>query len=131
MTVRGDSGTPIVCVGGRGKTGKTGKTTLLEKLIPELKRRSYRVATIKRHSHSGLEFDVPGKDSWRHAQAGSDHVVVAGPDKLASVRKLERELTLDIAAPRFGLEDVPALADLIQKRCLGGGTADAKRADCG
>jgi molybdopterin-guanine dinucleotide biosynthesis protein B len=152
---------------------KTGKTTLLEKLIPELKRRGYKVATIKRHSHAGLDFDVPGKDSWRHAQAGSDHVVVAGPDKLASIRNLDHELTLDevaatisgvdiilvegykradklkvevvraersseplctsdellavvtdvdldLATPRFGLDDVQPLADLIEAHCLAG-----------
>ena len=60
---------------------KSGKTTLVEKIIAELKRRNYRVATIKHHSHPGFEIDHPGKDSWRHAQAGSDHAVVAAPDK--------------------------------------------------
>lgn len=73
----------------------SGKTTLLEKLIAELKRRGYRIATIKHHSHAGFEVDQPGKDSWRFAQAGSDHVVIAAPDKIASYRVLDRELTLD------------------------------------
>jgi len=77
-----------------GKSG-SGKTTLLEKLIAELARRGYRVASIKHHSHSGFDIDRPGKDSWRHAQAGSVHVVIAAPDKIASYRHLERELTLD------------------------------------
>ena len=77
-----------------GKSG-SGKTTLLEKLIPELKSRGYRVATIKHHFHPGFEIDVPGKDTWRHARAGSDQVVIAGPDQIASIRRLERELTLD------------------------------------
>lgn len=77
-----------------GKSG-SGKTTLLEKLIAELKRRGYRVATIKHHAHPGFEIDQPGKDTWRHAQAGSDHVVIAAPDKIASIRRLEHELTLD------------------------------------
>jgi molybdopterin-guanine dinucleotide biosynthesis adapter protein len=87
-----DTDIPVVCVVGRSKTGKT---TLLEKLIPELKSRGYRVATVKRHAHPGIEMDIPGKDTWRHAQAGSDFVVLAAPDKLASIRRLERELTLD------------------------------------
>jgi molybdopterin-guanine dinucleotide biosynthesis protein B len=72
-----------------------GKTTLLEKLIPELKRRGYRVATVKHHADPGFEIDQPGKDTWRHARAGSDHVVIAAPDKVASIRRVDRELTLD------------------------------------
>jgi molybdopterin-guanine dinucleotide biosynthesis protein B len=84
--------TPLITV--IGKSG-SGKTTLLVKLIAEFKGRGYKVATIKHHSHSGFDIDKPGKDSWRHAQAGSDHVVVAAPDKIASYRLLERELSLD------------------------------------
>ncbi|KAA3664265.1 MAG: molybdopterin-guanine dinucleotide biosynthesis protein B [Chloroflexi bacterium] len=74
---------------------KSGKTTLLEKLIAELKQRNVRVATIKHHSHAGFDIDKPGKDSWRHAQAGSDHVIIAAPDKIASYRLLQHELSLD------------------------------------
>ena len=77
-----------------GKSG-CGKTTLLEKLVVELKHRNYRLGTIKHHSHRGFEIDKPGKDSWRFAQAGSDHVVIAAPDKIASYRKIEHELSLD------------------------------------
>ena len=72
----------------------------MEKLIPELRRRGFRVGTIKHHSHAGFDIDKPGKDSWRHAYAGSHHVVIAAPDKIASYRLLDHELTLDeIAAP--------------------------------
>lgn len=77
-----------------GKSG-AGKTTLLEKLIEELSLRGYAVGTVKHHSHRGFDIDRPGKDSWRHAQAGSKHVVIAAPDKIASYRPLERELELD------------------------------------
>ncbi len=87
---------PVICVVGRSKSGRT---TLVEKLIRELKRREYRVGTIKHHSHPGFELDRPGKDTWRHAQAGSDHVVIAAPDKVASIRRVEREPGLyEIAA---------------------------------
>jgi molybdopterin-guanine dinucleotide biosynthesis protein B len=90
------SAVPIICVVGRSGAGKT---TLLEKLIPELKRRGYRVATIKHHVHrGGLEVDRPGKDSWRHAQAGADHVTLVAPGGVASVRRVEREPTLDEVA---------------------------------
>jgi molybdopterin-guanine dinucleotide biosynthesis protein B len=77
---------------------------LLEKLIPELKRRGYRVATVKHHVHPGFEIDQPGKDTWRHAQAGSDHVIIAAPDKVASIRRVDREPTLDEIAA--GITDV-------------------------
>jgi molybdopterin-guanine dinucleotide biosynthesis adapter protein len=76
-----------------GKSG-SGKTTLMEGLIPELSRRGYRIATIKHHSHSGFEVDQEGKDSWRHAQAGSVHVIIAAPNKIASYRTLKHELML-------------------------------------
>lgn len=83
---------PVITIIG---TSGSGKTTLIEKLIPELKRRGYRIATVKHHSHAGFEIDQPGRDSWRHARAGSDQVVIAAPDKIASYRPLEREAGLD------------------------------------
>lgn len=86
---------PIISV--VGKSG-VGKTTFLEKLIAELKRRGYRVATVKHDVH-GFEIDRPGKDSWRLAQAGSDSVVIASPQRLALIKRLDRELALsEIAA---------------------------------
>ena len=82
---------PVITVIGKSKSGKT---TLIEGVIHEFKRRGYRVGTVKHHSHAGFDIDKPGKDSWRHAQAGSDHVVIAAPDKIASYRSLENELSL-------------------------------------
>lgn len=77
-----------------GRKG-VGRTTLLEKLIRELKRRGYRVATVKHHAHPEFEVDQPGKDTWRHAQAGSDQVVIAAPDRVAAIRYVDHPLTLD------------------------------------
>jgi molybdopterin-guanine dinucleotide biosynthesis protein B len=91
---------PIVSV--VGKSG-SGKTTLLEGLIRELKRRGYRVGTIKHDAHS-FEIDRPGTDTWRHAQAGSDHVVISSPQRVASIRRVEREQRLDELAA--GMADV-------------------------
>lgn len=86
---------PIISV--VGKSG-VGKTTFLEKLVAELKRRGYRVATVKHDVH-GFDIDRPGKDSWRLAQAGSDSVVIASPQRLALIKRLDRELALsEIAA---------------------------------
>ena len=86
---------PIISV--VGKSG-VGKTTFLEKLIAELKRRGHRVATVKHDVH-GFEIDQPGKDSWRLAQAGSDSVVIASPQRLALIKRLDGEMPLgEIAA---------------------------------
>ncbi len=93
---------PIVCIVGRSKSGRT---TLLEKLIREFKQRGHRVATIKHHAHPGFEIDRPGKDTWRHAQAGSDHVVIAAPDKVASIRRVEREPVLEEIAAAINAVD--------------------------
>ena len=82
---------PIISV--VGKSG-VGKTTFLEKLIAELKRRGHRVAIVKHDVH-GFEIDQPGKDSWRLAQAGSDSVVIASPQRLALIKRLDREMALD------------------------------------
>lgn len=60
----------------------TGKTTMLEKLIPELKRRGFRVAVIKHDAHE-FEIDHKGKDSWRMTQAGADVTAVASQTKAA------------------------------------------------
>jgi molybdopterin-guanine dinucleotide biosynthesis protein MobB len=84
---------PIPVVTLIGKSG-SGKTTLMEALIPELSGRGYRIATVKHHSHPGFEVDHEGKDSWRHARAGSVHVIIASPDKIASYRLLRTELLL-------------------------------------
>jgi molybdopterin-guanine dinucleotide biosynthesis protein MobB len=60
----------------------TGKTTFLEKLLPELKARGLRVGVLKHHAHA-TPFDVPGKDSYRLAQAGADVVVGASAVQVA------------------------------------------------
>lgn len=159
---------PIVSIVGKSNSGKT---TLLEKLIPELRRRGYRVATVKHDAHS-FEMDVPGKDTWRHRQAGADLVVISSRDKIAQIRRLEGEVPLleiasgisgvdiiltegfkrgpapkvevsrsilsnellcsrdelvaimtdqkfDMDVPQFGLDDVSALADVLESRFLG------------
>jgi len=92
---------PLVAIVGKSDAGKT---TLLEKLILELKRRGYRVATIKHDAHQ-FEIDHPGKDSYRHFHAGADWAVIGSPEKLAVVRRLDRELTLgEIAAQIDGVD---------------------------
>ncbi len=158
---------PVISIVGKSKSGKT---TLVEKLIPALKRRGYRIGTIK-HAHHGFTLDQQGKDSARHRAAGADAVIVTSPHAMAMVRdqssesiddlagflmdmdliivegfkgmdqpKIEicragnrkapidppprgliayvTDLDIQPAVPRFGLEDVDRLADLIETRFL-------------
>lgn len=60
----------------------TGKTTLIEKLVQELKRQGCRVAVIKHDAHE-FEMDKKGKDSWRFTQAGADMTLLTSGSKTA------------------------------------------------
>lgn len=82
---------PIVSIVG---TSDSGKTTLLEKLIPELVKKGYRVATIKHDVH-GFEVDREGKDSWRHKKAGSTTTIISSPHKIAVISDTDRDLSLE------------------------------------
>jgi len=62
----------------------TGKTTLLEKLVAELKSRGLRVAVIKHDAHE-FDIDHEGKDSWRFSRAGADITVVVSATKAAVI----------------------------------------------
>jgi len=78
----------------------SGKTTLLEKVVPELVKLGLRVGTVKHDAHS-FEIDHPGKDSWRHGRAGAEAYVIASPERLAFIAKLDRELELVDIVDRF------------------------------
>ncbi|HSW07704.1 molybdopterin-guanine dinucleotide biosynthesis protein B [Aquabacterium sp.] len=67
-----------------------GKTTLMEGLIAELKARGQRVSVIK-HAHKTFDIDHPGKDTWRHRQAGAFEVMIASGHRLAKMREYEVE----------------------------------------
>lgn len=82
---------PVISV--VGKSG-SGKTAFLEKLIAELKSRGVRIGTVK-HNLRGFDIDRPGKDSWRHAQAGSSTVVLSSPRSLTVIKRLDEEMDLD------------------------------------
>ncbi|MFC2022354.1 molybdopterin-guanine dinucleotide biosynthesis protein B [Chloroflexota bacterium] len=89
---------PIVSIVGNSNSGKT---TLVEKLIGELKSRGYRVATIK-HAPHGMTFDEPGKDSGRHLRAGSEATVVSSKGKVVLIKPVASDITLDEIAQLFG-----------------------------
>jgi molybdopterin-guanine dinucleotide biosynthesis protein B len=89
---------PIVSIVSKSKTGKT---TLIEKLVRELKSRGYRVATIK-HAPEGTTFDEPNKDSWRHLQAGSEATAISSKDKMVLIKPLTSDTALDEIARLLG-----------------------------
>jgi molybdopterin-guanine dinucleotide biosynthesis protein B len=82
---------PIISVVGKSNAGKT---TLLEKIIPELAKRGYRVGTIKHTVHE-LEIDQEGKDSWRHKKAGACLTVISSPVRLALIEDVNNDLCLE------------------------------------
>ncbi|KPK25703.1 MAG: molybdopterin-guanine dinucleotide biosynthesis protein MobB [Nitrospira bacterium SG8_3] len=87
-----------------GKSG-SGKTTLLEKLIPELTGMGLKVGTIKHDVH-GFEIDHPGKDSWRHKQAGSRITIISSPQRIGMVMEVDHDHTLDELASFFSGVDL-------------------------
>jgi molybdopterin-guanine dinucleotide biosynthesis protein B len=64
----------------------SGKTTLMEKLIKALTARGFRVGSVK-HTHHDVDFDKPGKDSWRHKHAGAVASLVITDTKVALVKE--------------------------------------------
>lgn len=158
---------PIISIIGKSESGKT---TLIERLIPELKKRGYRVGTIK-HAPHGFDIDKKGKDSWRHKEAGAETVLVASQGKIAMIKdnnsetldSLEKyfydvdliitegykrenkpkieihrssrhqrpfcldddnliafvtDSDIDVTVPKFGLDEIEKIADLIEKKYL-------------
>jgi molybdopterin-guanine dinucleotide biosynthesis protein B len=93
---------PIVSVVG---SSGVGKTTLLEKLIPELKGRGLRVGTIKHHMHD-FQMDRPGKDTWRHKQAGAVGTVISSPFQIGMIMDVDHDHKVDELAALFTEVDI-------------------------
>lgn len=88
---------PIVSIVGKSNSGKT---TLIEKMIPELIRRGWQVATIKHNMH-GFEIDREGKDSFRHRKAGARMTILASPDQVAILEDAERDYEIGELRDRY------------------------------
>jgi len=65
----------------------SGKTTLMVALVAELVARGHRVSTVK-HAHHGFDVDTPGKDSWKHRDAGATEVMVGSAARWALMHEL-------------------------------------------
>lgn len=79
-----------------------GKTTLLERLVPEISGRGQLVSLIK-HSHKNIDIDRPGKDSYRLREAGCKEVLLLGNDRWALMHELRggAEPSLDFLLERM------------------------------
>jgi len=89
---------PVVSIVGKSQSGKT---IVVERLIRELRSRAYRIATIK-HAPQGASFDEPGKDSWRHIEAGSETVVVSSPNNIVLVKPVSEDASVEELARLLG-----------------------------
>ncbi len=83
-------------IGFAGYSG-SGKTTLIERLLPRLVADGLRVSVLKQ-SHHDIELDSPGKDSWRHRQAGAHEVLLATSGRWMLVHELRGAPVPDLAA---------------------------------
>jgi molybdopterin-guanine dinucleotide biosynthesis protein MobB len=82
---------PVVSIVG---SSNSGKTTLIERIIPELKLKDYKVGAIKHDAHH-FDIDHQGKDTWRMTNSGADTVVISSHDKMAMIKTLAMEKSID------------------------------------
>ena len=100
---RGKGQPPVVLIVG---SSGSGKTSVLVKLIPELRERGLKIGTIKHH-HRDFEIDHPGKDSWQHKQAGAERAMISSPKRIGIVMDADHDHALDELIPFFtGLDIV-------------------------
>lgn len=77
-----------------------GKTTLIEKLIPALADKGVRVGTIKHH-HGDIQMDTPGKDTWRHKQAGAQVVLLSSPVGIGLIQDTAGDTPVEDIVSRY------------------------------
>jgi len=97
-----------------------GKTTLVEGVIASLAMTGQRVSVVK-HAHHDFDIDHPGKDSWRHRQAGAFEVVIASRHRLAKMREFSvavqptvHQLLAELVACDWALVEGFKHADLLK-----------------
>jgi len=74
----------------------SGKTTLVARLVTDLKSRGFSVSTMK-HAHHAFDLDQPGRDTYKHREAGAQEVVISSSQRWAIMHELQRDenYTLD------------------------------------
>jgi molybdopterin-guanine dinucleotide biosynthesis protein B len=99
----------VVCF--TGYSG-AGKTTLMTQVISLLRARGQTVSVLK-HAHAGFDLDRPGKDSWRHREAGATEVLIASRHRLALLREIRQSDFADASDPHALLAELDARVDWI------------------
>lgn len=79
---------PILCIVG---CSGVGKTSFMEKVVAELKKRGLKIATIKHDAHDRFEIDKPGKDSWRHKKAGARVSIISSPKRVGMIMDVDHD----------------------------------------
>ncbi|MBN2238840.1 MAG: molybdopterin-guanine dinucleotide biosynthesis protein B [Dehalococcoidales bacterium] len=79
----------------------SGKTTLIEKILRELTGRGYSVATIK-HTAEEAAMDAPGKDTWRHIEAGSSATAIGSDSRIVLIKPVKESSTVEEMARLLG-----------------------------
>jgi molybdopterin-guanine dinucleotide biosynthesis adapter protein len=75
----------------------SGKTTLIEQIIPQMVAMGLRVSLIK-HAHHSFDIDKPGKDSYRHREAGASEVLITSDQRWVLMHELRGEAEPDLFA---------------------------------
>ncbi len=77
-----------------------GKTTLIERLIPALVDKGLRIGTIKHH-HGDIQMDTPGKDTWRHKQAGAQAALLSSPRGIGFIQDTVEDTPVEDLVSRY------------------------------
>jgi molybdopterin-guanine dinucleotide biosynthesis protein B len=93
---------PCICIVGFSDSGKTG---VVVALVTALRQNGLRVGTIKHDVH-GFEMDRPGKDSWRHKQAGALTTIISSPHQIGMVRDVDYDHQPHELLPLFSDMDI-------------------------
>jgi len=84
---------PVIAIIGHKNSGKT---LLIEKLVKELVKKGYKVASVKHIGRKGHGFDMPRKDTTKHLEAGANPVIAITEDQIITIKKTHIENPLEI-----------------------------------
>ncbi|MEM0090506.1 MAG: molybdopterin-guanine dinucleotide biosynthesis protein B [Nitrososphaerota archaeon] len=99
-------GLKVIAVLGHKKSGKTRLTTMLIRALREM---NYKVASAKHVHHADFSIDRPGKDSWKHREAGANPTIIISPGEVAIILRDKKINTLSDLVNMAGDSDVLVL----------------------